>query len=55
MARMGIDPSSGRGAASFENIGLEKAKATAGGESQIRTTAEKEDFERKAAAAGLQA
>jgi hypothetical protein len=55
MARMGIDPSSGRGAAAFQNIGLEKAKATAGGESQIRTTAEKEDFERKAAAAGLQA
>jgi hypothetical protein len=55
MARMGIDPSSGRGAASFENIGLEKAKATAGGEMEIRTNAEDENFARKAKAAGLQA
>jgi hypothetical protein len=53
MARLGIDPSSGRGAASFENIGLEKAKATAGGETQIRRTAEEEDFARKTTAAGL--
>jgi hypothetical protein len=53
MSRMGIDPSSGQGLASFENIGLEKAKATAGGEMQIRKTAEDEDFARKATAAGL--
>jgi hypothetical protein len=53
MSRMGIDPSSGRGATSFQNIGLEKAKATAAGETQIRRTAEDEDFRRKATAAGL--
>jgi hypothetical protein len=53
MSRMGIDPSSGRGAAAFQGIGLEKAKATAGGEMQIRKTAEEEDFARKATAAGL--
>jgi hypothetical protein len=53
MARLGVDPSSGRGSAAFQNIGLEKAKATAGGETAIRRSAEDENFKRKAAAAGL--
>jgi len=53
MNRLGIDPSSGRGAAAFENIGLEKAKATAGGETAIRKSADDENFARKASAAGL--
>ncbi len=53
LSRMGIDPSSGRGLAVFENIGLEKAKATSLGETQIRRGAEDEDFRRKATAAGL--
>ena len=53
LSRMGIDPSSGRGLAASANIGLEKAKATALGETQIRRGAETEDFQRKQAAAGL--
>jgi hypothetical protein len=53
LGRMGIDPSSGRGSAMFQNIGLEKAKATSLGETQIRRGAETEDFQRKATAAGL--
>jgi hypothetical protein len=53
LSRMGIDPSSGRGIAAAENMGLEKAKATALGETQIRRGAESEDFQRKATAAGL--
>ncbi len=53
LSRIGVDPSSGRGAAMFQNIGLEKAKATSLGETQIRRGAEIEDFQRKATAAGL--
>jgi hypothetical protein len=53
LARGGIDPSSGRGLAASANLGLEKAKATALGETQIRRGAESEDFQRKAVAAGL--
>jgi hypothetical protein len=43
LARGGIDPSSGRGLAASANLGLEKAKATALGETQIRRGAESED------------
>jgi hypothetical protein len=53
LSRMGIDPSSGRGLAASANIGLEKAKASALGETQIRRGAETENFQRKTAAAGL--
>ena len=53
LSRMGIDPSSGRGFAATAGIGLEKAKATALGETQIRRGAETEGFQRKVAAAGL--
>ena len=53
LSRMGIDPGSGRGVSAFANIGLEKAKATALGETQIRRGAETEDFQRKQVAAGL--
>ncbi|MHC4757097.1 MAG: hypothetical protein ACYTE8_00410 [Planctomycetota bacterium] len=53
LSRMGIDPSSGRGLAAAEGIGLEKAKATALGETQIRRGAETEDFQRQQVAAGL--
>lgn len=53
LSRSGIDPSSGRGLAMTENIGLEQAKMTAGGETAIRRGAESENFQRKAAAAGL--
>ena len=53
LSRFGIDPGSGRGIAAFADIGLEKAKATALGETQIRRAAETEDFQRKTAAAGL--
>ena len=53
LSRFGIDPGSGRGIAAFANVGLEKAKATALGETQIRRGAESEDFARKTQAAGL--
>jgi hypothetical protein len=53
LSRMGIDPSSGRAHAASANIGLEKAKATSLGETQIRRGAESEDFARKTTAAGL--
>ncbi len=53
LSRSGIDPSSGRGLAMTENIGLEQAKMTAGGETAIRRGAEDENFKRKAVAAGL--
>jgi hypothetical protein len=53
MSRMGIDPSSGRGLAVAQQIGLDRAKALAGGEHQIRSAAEDENFKRKAAASGL--
>lgn len=53
LSRMGIDPSSGRGLALQSDIGLLKAKSKAGLESQIRSQAELENFERKRVAAGL--
>jgi len=53
LSRMGIDPGSGRGIAAFADVGLQKAKATALGETQIRRGAETEDFQRRAVAAGL--
>lgn len=53
LSRFGIDPGSGRGIAAFAGVGLEKAKATALGETQIRRAAETEDFTRKTVAAGL--
>jgi hypothetical protein len=53
MQRYGIDPSSGRGLATSRDVGLAKARALAGGEHQIRSKAEDENFKRKTTAAGL--
>jgi len=53
LSRYGIDPSSGRGVSGLRDISIEKAKATALGETQIRRGAEQENFQRKTVAAGL--
>ena len=53
LGRMGIDPSSGRGLAMSEGVGMEKAKAMAGSEAGVRREAEDENFKRIVTAAGM--
>lgn len=53
MSRYGIDPNSGRGMASFRNIGISKATALAGASTAAQNQAESESFERKKVALGL--
>jgi hypothetical protein len=53
MSRYGIDPNSGRGLASFRNVGLAKAGALAGASTSAANQAEAENFDRKKSALGL--
>jgi hypothetical protein len=53
MSRYGIDPTSGRGQASFKNFGIAKAATLAGASTAAQNQAEAENFDRKKVALGL--